>query len=259
MDFDIVIPLGPNDVSLVNEQLKYTKKNIVGFRKIFIVTFSTQISLLEEHCDCILVDETMFPFQKQDVQDLFIPNSPRIGWYYQQLLKLYAGSVIPTILDNYLVIDADTFFLQPTTFFEDGKPLYVTATEYHHVYFVHMKKMEDSLKRMDPRLSGVCHHMLFQNKFLHELFAKVEKDNPNNPNQLCFWRHFLQCVDPKEMGRFGSGASEYEIYFNFLLQYHSDAIQVRPLIWKNCAYLQPSDPETYSFASCHYWQRGIPR
>ena len=32
MSFDIVIPLGPNEVSRFNEQIEYTKKNVIGYR-----------------------------------------------------------------------------------------------------------------------------------------------------------------------------------------------------------------------------------
>ena len=32
--FDIVIPLGLNDLSVIKEQLSHTKKNVVGFRTV---------------------------------------------------------------------------------------------------------------------------------------------------------------------------------------------------------------------------------
>ena len=48
----------------------------------------------------------------------------RNGWYLQQLLKLYAGLTIPNILENYLVVDSDVFFLKPIHFYEDGKFIY---------------------------------------------------------------------------------------------------------------------------------------
>jgi len=35
MLFDIVIPLGPNEVSKMDEQLKYTKENIIGYKYIY--------------------------------------------------------------------------------------------------------------------------------------------------------------------------------------------------------------------------------
>ena len=36
--FDIVIPVGPNDISQLERNLKYTRQNIKGYRNIYIVT-----------------------------------------------------------------------------------------------------------------------------------------------------------------------------------------------------------------------------
>ena len=36
--FDIVIPLGSNDISVINIQLEYTIKNVIGYRHIYMVT-----------------------------------------------------------------------------------------------------------------------------------------------------------------------------------------------------------------------------
>jgi len=49
--------------------------------------------------------------------------------------------IITQLLDKYLVIDADTFFLKPTKFIENGKCLYNYGTEYEMPYFIHMKKL----------------------------------------------------------------------------------------------------------------------
>jgi len=36
--FDIVIPIGPNDITVCRNQIKYTKLNVVGYRNIYIVS-----------------------------------------------------------------------------------------------------------------------------------------------------------------------------------------------------------------------------
>ena len=36
-NFDIVIPVGPNDKSIIEQQIKYTKKNIIGYRNIYLI------------------------------------------------------------------------------------------------------------------------------------------------------------------------------------------------------------------------------
>ena len=38
-DFDIVIPVGPNDKTIIEEQIKFTKKNIIGYRNIYLICY----------------------------------------------------------------------------------------------------------------------------------------------------------------------------------------------------------------------------
>lgn len=103
--FDIVIPLGPNDIPVIRQQIGYTLKNIVGYRNVYIVFQDDSLQL----DGCITVPESIFPFSMETVATHHGKLS-RNGWYLQQLIKLYAGLVIPDILERYLVVDADTFF-----------------------------------------------------------------------------------------------------------------------------------------------------
>jgi hypothetical protein len=113
--FDIVIPVGPNDIDIIGKQIQYTRKNILGYRNIYLVSKNTL-----EIDDCIQISETIYPFTINTVEEI-LGKSPRNGWYLQQLLKLYAGKIIPGILEKYLVLDSDTFFLKPTTFIQNNK------------------------------------------------------------------------------------------------------------------------------------------
>ena len=109
--FDVVVPIGPNDVKKVMDQMNYTKKNIVGYRNIYIVCYDPDVKIE----GCISINENTFPFTIQTVVEKH-GKSWRNGWYLQQLIKLYSGQVIPGILDRYLVLDSDTFFLKPIKF-----------------------------------------------------------------------------------------------------------------------------------------------
>ena len=170
--FDIVIPVGPNDIDIIHKQIDYTKKNIIGYRKIFLICKDASLQI----DGCITVSEEIFPFNKKTVSDILGPTD-RCGWYLQQLLKLYASIVIPGLLDKYLVIDADTFFLKPTVFLKDGKPLYNYGDEYHKPYFEHMNRLHSSFKRQVDLYSGICHHMLFETKYIKEIFSMVEENH----------------------------------------------------------------------------------
>ena len=50
-----------------------------------------------------------------------------------------------------------------------------------------------------------------------------------------------------------SGASEYEIYFNYMLKNHNDKIIIRKLNWKNCSNLDINSK--YDYISYHWHKR----
>jgi hypothetical protein len=237
--FDIVIPVGPNDKSVIEQQIKYTQKNIIGYRNIYLICYDPSITI----DGCITINENIFPFNIDTVAEHH-GKLKRNGWYLQQLLKLYAGKIIPNILDKYLVIDSDTFFLKPTTFIENNKCLYNYGKEYHKPYFNHMENLDKDLIKIDKNKSGICHHMIFEKKYIDELISKIEK----NHNEL-FYNVFLKTVTDKN----GSGASEYEIYFNYMLKYNPDKIQIRKLSWKNTNKLETNS--NYDYISYHWYMR----
>ena len=140
---------------------------------------------------CITINENIFPFSIQMINDMHIKKSTPIhgyktrnGWFLQQLIKLYSGIIIPNILDKYLVIDSDTFFLKPTRFIEDNKCLYNYGNEYHKAYFIHMKKLDENFCKVYKDKSGICHHMIFETKYVKEIINMVTK-------HATFIKHFL--------------------------------------------------------------------
>lgn len=229
MLFDIVIPLGPNEIKNIAEQIKYIKKNIIGYNKIYIISYNSKI-LID---DCIIIDEDIFPFSKEFICNYFSKYSGkknRNGWYLQQLLKLYAGFYISDILENYLVIDADVFFLKKISFFNNDKPIFSTGDEYHLPYFEHMKRLDKCFEKINNK-SGICHHMIFNKNYIKEIFDIVE-----TTHQKPFWQVFIYCVEEHKKYHIiveESGASEYELYFNYMLKYHNDKIFIRDLKWIN--------------------------
>ena len=232
MSFDIVFCLGPNDISKINKAVDCAKTNVIGFRNIYIISYYNI-----EVDGCIVVDENIFPFIKEVANIHGIRK--RNGWYVQQLLKLYAGIVIPGILNSYLVIDSDTFFLRPVSFIENGIYLLNPGTEYHEPYFVHMEKIHKSLKKVS-RYSGISHHMIFDTSLIKEIFALTPEP---------FWKVFLENVTEYD----GSGASEYEIYFTYLSIYHPEKFRIRSLKWKNSVSLDYD----YDYVSLHWYLLGV--
>jgi len=240
--FDIVIPVGPNDINIVKQQIECTKKNIIGYRKIYLISYDKTL-VIE---GCITIREDIFPFNLDTVAEIHGKNNMN-GWYLQQLLKLYAGLIIPNILDIYLVIDCDTFFRKPTTFIKNNKCLYNYGSEYHKPYFDHMIKLDKNLTKQYMDKSGICHHMIFETKYIKILFNKIERIHNDT-----FYNIFLKNV----IDIFTSGASEYEIYFNFMLKYYRNKIIIRKLKWRNTGSLDKlKDNNWYDYVSYHWYMR----
>jgi len=251
MLFDIVIPLGPNEKNNIKTQIEYTKKNVVGYRNIYIISYDKNIEL----DDCIIIDENIFGFKISDVAEHFAKfngKNNRNGWYLQQLLKLYAGN-IDGILDNYLVIDADVFFMKQTNFIENEKPIFTTGKQFNKPYFKHMKRLDSNFEKVFDK-SGISHHMMFNKLYIKEIFDIVEKNHNKK-----FWKVFIETVDEHTKHHINAedaGASEYELYFNYMVKYHKDKIIIRVLNWKNVSKTSLSVIDNYvdyDFISICHW------
>jgi hypothetical protein len=241
--FDIIIPVGPNDSNIIKQQIIYTKRNIIGYRNIYLVVSDSSVDI----DGCIIIPETIFPFSIKTIETIH-GKSSRCGWYLQQLIKLYAGNIIPGILEKYLVIDSDTHFLKPTKFINIEKPLYAYGSEHHEPYFEHMKRIDPSFIKVDKERSGICHHMLFETIYINEIIQLVEERHNDT-----FYNVFIKQLDATNFSN--SGASEYELYYNYMLQYHHDKIKIRHLRWENLKQLSNSginDYESIHWHSRHY-------
>lgn len=255
---DVVIPCIARDLVTLELCIEGIRNHCAQIRRIVVVSSEPLTDQAE------WFDEKNYPFTKKDIAlNLFAGNeeealqyfnekSSKLGWYYQQLLKLYALFVIPGISPNVLVVDADTIFLNRVEFLNaTGAGLYNPGREYHLPYFKHAERLTGGrVKRVFPRYSGISHHMLFQQSIMEDLFCQVE-----SLHQKEFWKAFCQCVDKSDVR--GDGASEYEIYFNFAFT-NTSQVEIRPLKWLNISKI--ADIPLYKkkklhYVSCHHWLR----
>ena len=81
-------------------------------------------------------------------------------------------------------------------------------------------------------------------KYIKELIETIE----NEHNDI-FYNIFLKFITDLT----GSGASEYEIYFNYMLKNHSDKIIIRELNWCNSDILDLNSKHDY--ISYHWYVR----
>ena len=243
MTIDVMIPLGPKDGETVALTARSARQYVDGVRNVYIV--SREDPKLP---DTIFIDEGRFPFDLKAVQGL-LGAEERAGWYLQQLIKLYFPLVIAESLEHVLAVDADTIFLRPCRFIDQDRTVLNFGDEYYPPYFEHMARLHPDLRKMFT-YSGICHLMLFTRAWLAELQRMVEAQHAQKP----FWRVFLECVDPTQ--RPLSGASEYEIYFNFCLRFHPFDVTLRRFHWRNAAGVEDVRPGTDDYVSLHhYWRR----
>jgi uncharacterized short protein YbdD (DUF466 family) len=229
MSFDIVIPVGPKDEELVRNNIKCNKKNIVGYRNIYLISAIKDLTI--DGCK-VIYEDNVVPFKKDYIVKKHGKNEQWNGWYYQQLIKLYVGFFIPELLDYYLVVDCDTFFIRKTEFFEKDTPLLNYSQEYHPPYFEQMKNMDSSLIKVLKNKSGICHHMMFQKKYVIEMMKSIAQIHKKE-----FFDVFLDSV-PKDAVNKVAGASEYEIYFNYMLLNHPDKIKIRAIPFTNSDWVE---------------------
>jgi hypothetical protein len=230
MIYDIIIPTTDKDLKTLEECIQQCKKHL-NHRRIIVVSKQKYTESAE------WFSEDRYPFNFKNMET-YIGDHWRKGWYLQQLLKLYSFFIIPNIADNILILDSDTLILRKIEFFEEDKPLYNTSRAHHKPYFRHMEQLLPELKRITK--SGITHHMIFQRNIMLDLFNKVEEYHDEE-----FWKVFLSLVDLEQK----SGASEYEIYFNFIQIYHQNKFKIRNLKWENTK--NKNLNQELDYISCH--------
>lgn len=255
---DVVIVAHPKDKETLGYCIEGMKENCKKTRRIIVISSEKLTDQAE------WFDENEFPFNQSDVGKAivrgkgnnkkgqeFLRRSRRgPGWYFQQLLKLYAPFVIPNISSNVLVIDADTIFMNPVNFLNDalGGLFCFSRAEARKGYLKHAERLVPGYQRIYPEVYSVCHHMLFQRAILEDLFCLVEQYH-----KTPFWKAFCACVDLQE-----AGASEYEIYYNYALR-QTEQVQLRELIWSNSSHLDEREDfkrAGYHFVAFHSYMKG---
>lgn len=214
------------------------------------------------------VQETVFPFTWQNVSKVMVDsvkqhgvyplskgespfeklfwNGGKIGWYYQQILKVYAGEVLK--IEDYVILDSDLIWMKNVSFISPNQShspihtyLYATSWQYYPSYHATSKKItglemfKESGKGKKFK-SGIVHHMVISKPVLKALFDSVEQ-----LHSLPMWQVMLNvsaleitCRAPRN-GICGNGGvlSEYEMYFSFARLKFPQSVELRPLLWAN--------------------------
>jgi hypothetical protein len=136
----------------------------------------------------------------------------KVGWVYQQLLKLYVFRIVPILSSNVLILDADTVFINPVSFLTEKGLNYKHEEKIFYIRFIH-RFLPNII--CDNKPSGITHHMIFQKPVIEDLFSVVEAYH-----QTSFWEAFCNCTKftiPK--WKEGVYPTEYGTYFNFIFSH----------------------------------------
>ncbi|UZJ37310.1 DUF6492 family protein [Prosthecochloris sp. SCSIO W1103] len=229
MKIDVIVPFHQKDADTFRWCIQGIKQNI-EFSRVIAITHK----LSKNH----VIDAGADFFDEEHVIKGLTAQSQSFklwGWYYQQILKLGMANWVDT--DYYLVVDSDTVFLNPVTFFTDnGKPLYCTGNEYHKPYF---QSFENILGfKAQREYSFVTHHMVFNRYIVQEMQKKFQTD--------CVWYQQIINTAKTSMHAF----SEYETYGHYIKNLHQEELNLRSLEWANIA--QPPSKKLFKRLSKHY-------
>jgi hypothetical protein len=241
MSYDVLIPYHEKDSSILPFCVQSIKDYAQGASTIYVV--SAEDPDVE---GVTWFPESRLPFTKEDVAR-FITSPFRLGWYYQQLIKLCLYDYLPTAAAHVLLLDSDVILRKPIRFFtDDGKTCFAPSDEYHEPYFTHMNRLIPGLTKITP-YSGVSHHMMTAREHLQSLLTHIERIHGRPA-----WIAILEHVAVADHG--GSGMSEYEILFNYCLTHFPNNYILRPLIIDNLAALGEINASTADMVAIHSWR-----
>jgi hypothetical protein len=240
MSFDIVIPHHKKDSSILPFCVESIKQYALGARTIYVV--SAEDPEIEE---ITWIPESKLPFTKDDVAT-YIKHAPRVGWYYQQLIKLYLYDYLPTTSSHILILDSDVILRRPIKFFKDDKICFSINDDYYEPYFIHMDKLIPGLKGLPP-YSGVCHHIMTRREHMKTFLTHVERIHG-----MPAWKAMLSLVNHEDYK--GSGMADYELYFSYCLQYFPDEYIIRPLYIVNLKFLHEINNSVADMVAIHSWR-----
>jgi hypothetical protein len=244
--FDVVTPFHEKDAPVFwNYTIPSLLKNAVGLQTIYVVCAESAWKELGLP-NVRFINEKSYRFSFQEVKE-YLANTSRAGWYYQQLLKLYAHQVISDLHENYVIWDSDTILLKPTAFFHNDygeiRALLAISPEYNPPYMEHMRRLLPSLERISGRWGGVTHHQPWMKTIMKNLFIDVE-----HRHSTPFWKAYLNQVEKKHYG--GAGCADYEVVMAYALRFYGELCSIRPLRWANRREL-PAPEEGLDFVSLH--------
>lgn len=213
---DVLIPVIEKDLGTLPYVVSAVRKQAQhAIGSVYIV--SPKLASIIEVCrrnGWKFVDErTVLPITKDDIKNRS-SRTERAGWVYQQLLKLNGDRICKARF--FLVVDADTVFIQPHRFRIGGKTVMYCRNWSRDEYFNCYRRLMKEEKA--AKVSFVTHYMLFERAKLAEMKRHIESLHG------CKWyTAILRSIDRTKPFSF----SEYETYGNFLYTRYRNALLLK--------------------------------
>lgn len=215
--FDVIIPVGPNDVNFAHRVVDYVWRCLWEAEHIYIITnikyFKTINRKIPREIPVTLVDENTlleglsFKRTKELIMKYSAPNSEiSVGWYLQQFTK-FAFARSKYAKSYYLSWDADTLPLAPIKYFEGDHILFNPKHEYNKNYFTTTEKILGYGRLVD--YSFISENMLFSVEYVENMLQEIE----NRSRGGLDWIEFIisSCNLQSPLPAF----SEFETYGNY--------------------------------------------
>lgn len=62
--FDIILPVGPNEIPIIVDVVQHIEKNVLNYNKIYLISCDSTLNV----STCTTIDENIFPFNKNDIR-----------------------------------------------------------------------------------------------------------------------------------------------------------------------------------------------
>lgn len=254
--FDACIVVHPKDFEFLDEVVYGLQRHALGLRNVYVVTTTEGLLRLRNGWSPRINTSNVIVRSERDVEPCSFEEvqtfgfGSRTGWYYQQLLKLNLDT-IEGLLEHFLIIDADTVLRRPVLFWDHNSvSLCHTIDKDEFYYRQHIEKLLPSLMPLkNDGHSAVVHHMPMLKTWLSDMKRLIETQHSGTS----FHQSFLACVH--EDYKFLSGASEYELYFQYAMHYHPKEITVRKLQHINTGDRKYLKSNLYDLVSVHSYLR----
>lgn len=229
--YDVVIPVIKEDFIRCHKNYHLMEKYLPVKKFVFIgpKDLEDEIRLLSlNKCEVEFINENaIIPVHKvkQAIIDRVekagytIAGNSKLGWYYQQFLKLSYSFLCHDEL--YLTWDSDTIPIHPITLTdEEDKPYFDVKVEYNQPYFTTINALFPKLNKTIEH-SFISEHMIFNVNYVKEMIDEICKTDYFGET------YYEKIINAIEINNLKLGFSEFETYGTYMYMKHPDVYSIR--------------------------------